>query len=68
MAHAINIGQNARMHLSDEGKADTGEPILKLIGRQRGASIASRETRDGAPVSHSNIRLRGEGGTLFFEI
>jgi protocatechuate 3,4-dioxygenase alpha subunit len=70
VARGINIGLNTRMYFSDEAEANAKDPILNLvehIGRRQ-TLIAARELRDGVPVYRFDIRLQGEGETVFFDV
>lgn len=70
VARGINVGLNTRMYFDDEGSANTADPVLGLIEQadRRPTLIAKRETRDGKPVYRFDIRLQGEGETVFFDI
>ena len=49
--------------------ANAGDPILVLVPPERRATlIASREDRDGHPTYVFDIRLHGDGETVFFDI
>jgi len=70
VARGINVGLNTRMYFSDEAKANAADPVLNLIEREsrRATLIAARQDRDGAAVYRFDIRLQGEGETVFFDI
>ena len=70
VARGINIGLNTRMYFADEDKANAADPVLGLIEQQhrRATLIAEREARKGAIVYRFDIRLQGEGETVFFDI
>jgi protocatechuate 3,4-dioxygenase, alpha subunit len=70
VARGINIGLNTRMYFDDEAEANAADPVLNLIeqANRRNTLIARREMRDGAPVYRFDIRLQGEGETVFLDI
>ena len=70
VARGINIGLNTRMYFSDEAQANSDDPVLTLIEweSRRQTLIAPRDMRDGTPVYRFDIRLQGEGETVFFDI
>ena len=70
VARGINIGLSTRMYFGDEAEANAKDPVLNLIEHadRRPTLIASRETRDGKPVYRFDIRLQGEGETVFLDI
>ena len=70
VARGINIGLNTRMYFGDETEANAADPVLGLIEQvdRRATLIARRETRDGKPVYRFDIRLQGDGETVFFDV
>lgn len=70
VARGINLGLNTRMYFSDEAAANAADPVLNLIEweNRRATLIAARSDRDGAPVYRFDIRLQGEGETVFFDV
>lgn len=70
VARGINIGLNTRMYFEDEAEANAADPVLNLIEweNRRATLIAKRGERDGKPVYRFDIRLQGEGETVFFDI
>ncbi|HEY9064255.1 MAG TPA: protocatechuate 3,4-dioxygenase subunit alpha [Burkholderiaceae bacterium] len=71
VARGINIGLNTRLYFSDEGQANAADPVLNLIEweQRRATLIAQREDRTGSvPVYRFDIRLQGEGETVFFDV
>ena len=70
VARGINIGLNTRMYFADEAEANAKDPVLNLIEHadRRPTLIAAREMRDGKPVYRFDIRLQGEGETVFLDI
>ncbi|GGL73566.1 protocatechuate 3,4-dioxygenase subunit alpha [Wenxinia marina] len=70
VARGINIGLHTRMYFGDEDAANADDPVLNLIeweGRRK-TLVAPREVRDGMPVYRFDIRLQGEGETVFFDV
>ena len=70
VARGINIGLNTRLYFDDEDQANAGDPVLNLIEweNRRPTLIAKRMERDGKPVYRFDIRMQGEGETVFFDI
>jgi len=57
-----------RIYFSDEA-ANGSDPILALVPPDRRPTlIATRETSGGEPKYRFDIRLQGEGETVFFEV
>jgi protocatechuate 3,4-dioxygenase, alpha subunit len=70
VARGINIGLQTRLYFDDEAAANAADPVLKAIGmpdRVR-TLIATRTLRDGKPVYRFDIRLQGEGETVFLDV
>ena len=70
VARGINIGLNTRMYFADEAAANATDPVLNLVeqSERRKTLIAGREMRDGKPVYRFDIRLQGDGETVFFDV
>ena len=70
VARGINIGLNTRLYFSDEPQANAADSVLSLIEweNRRETLIAARQEREGAAVYRFDIRLQGEGETVFFDI
>jgi protocatechuate 3,4-dioxygenase alpha subunit len=70
VARGINIGLNTRMYFSDEEAANAKDPVLNLIEWEvrRKTLIAERVERKGELVYRFDIRIQGEGETVFFDI
>jgi len=72
----INVGLFARgvlrrlftrLYFEDEG-SNGGDPVLALVPEDRRATLIARRTDDGEPAAYAlDIRLAGEGETVFFE-
>jgi protocatechuate 3,4-dioxygenase alpha subunit len=57
-----------RIYFSDE-KANAGDPVLALVPRERRATlVAQRQDGGGHAVYRFDIRLQGEGETVFFDV
>jgi len=57
-----------RIYFADEG-ANASDPILTLVPADRHDTlIAKKETRDGKTIYRFDIRLQGEGETVFFDV
>lgn len=70
VARGINVGLNTRLYFSDESNANAVDPVINLIEweNRRETLIATRGERDGKPVYRFDIRLQGDGETVFFDI
>lgn len=70
VARGINIGLSTRMYFGDETELNAQDPILRMVepNLRRETLIAKREERDGKPVYVFDIRLQGEGETVFFDV
>jgi protocatechuate 3,4-dioxygenase alpha subunit len=70
VARGINIGLATRMYFDDEAEANAKDPVINLVEQadRRATLIARRETRDGKPVYRFDIRLQGDGETVFFDV
>lgn len=56
-----------RIYFADD-PALTDDPILQLVPEARRATLlAAREERDGETIYHFDVRLQGEGETVFFD-
>jgi len=71
VARGINIGLNTRLYFSDEAEANAKDAVLNLIEweQRRATLVAQREDKGGGAVVYRfDIRLRGEGETVFFDV
>jgi protocatechuate 3,4-dioxygenase, alpha subunit len=70
VARGINLGLSTRMYFEDETEANAADPVLNIIEQpeRRRTLIARRETREGRPAYVFDIRLQGEGETVFFDV
>jgi protocatechuate 3,4-dioxygenase alpha subunit len=70
VARGINIGLNTRMYFGDEAEANAKDPVLNLIEWEvrRKTLVAERQAGGGKVVYRFDIRLQGEGETVFFDI
>lgn len=69
-ARGINIHLNTRIYFEDEADANARDPVLNLIELppRRETLLAKRQERDGQVVYRFDIRLQGEGETVFLDI
>lgn len=69
-ARGINIHLNTRIYFEDEADANAKDPVLNLIELEprRATLIAKREEREGQVVYRFDIRLQGEGETVFLDV
>ncbi len=69
VARGINTGLQTRMYFADEEAANAVDPVLALVEPlRRPTLLARRETREGRTVYRFDIRLQGEGETVFFDV
>ena len=73
VARGINIGLHTRIYFSDEAAANAKDPVINLIEweARRKTLVAERTDRRsdaGAAVYRFDIRLQGEGETVFLDI
>lgn len=70
VARGINIGLQTRVYFDDEAEANSADYVLKKVmdPRRRATLIAKRDDADGVLAYHFDIRLQGEGETVFFDI
>ncbi len=68
-ARGINIGLQTRLYFADEADRNAEDPVLRMIepALRRETLLARREERDGMPTYVFDIRLQGEGETVFFD-
>jgi protocatechuate 3,4-dioxygenase, alpha subunit len=69
VARGINLGLNTRLYFGDEAEANAKDAVLGLIEweARRATLVAEREDRGGQAVYRFDIRLQGEGETVFFD-
>lgn len=69
-ARGINVHLNTRIYFADEAEANANDPVLRLIEpeRRRETLLARREERDGRAVYRIELRLQGEGETVFLDV
>lgn len=70
VARGINLGLNTRLYFDDEDEANAADPVLNVIeweGR-RATLIAKRTVQDGKIIYRFDIRVQGDGETVFFDI
>jgi protocatechuate 3,4-dioxygenase, alpha subunit len=66
VARGINIGLNTRMYFGDEDAANATDPVLNLIEQaHRRETLIARA--DGTTY-HFDIRLQGDGETVFLDV
>jgi protocatechuate 3,4-dioxygenase, alpha subunit len=70
VARGINLGLNTRLYFSDEAEANAKDAVLNVIEweSRRQTLVAQREqAKDGKVGYRFDIRLQGEGETVFFD-
>jgi len=70
VARGINLGLATRAYFDDEAEANAEDPVLRLVEHpaRRATLIARREEREGRACYVFDIRLQGEGETVFFDL
>ncbi len=70
VARGINLGLHTRMYFADEGAANVADPVLNMIEweNRRTTLLAERVEGDGPTTYRFDIRLQGDGETVFFDI
>ncbi|WP_417714131.1 protocatechuate 3,4-dioxygenase subunit alpha [Pseudophaeobacter arcticus] len=70
VARGINVGLNTRLYFDDEAEANAADPVINVVEweKRRETLIAKRSERDGQTVYRFDIRLQGDGETVFFDI
>jgi protocatechuate 3,4-dioxygenase alpha subunit len=68
-ARGINIHLQTRLYFDDEAQANALDPVLNLIEQpsRRETLVARRCTFDGQLAYRFDIRVQGEGETVFFD-
>ncbi len=67
VARGINVGLHTRMYFEDEADANAEDPLLARIEHQvRVPTLIAQKT--GTGEYRFDIRLQGEGETIFFDI
>ncbi|MBZ0146639.1 MAG: protocatechuate 3,4-dioxygenase subunit alpha [Pseudorhodoplanes sp.] len=67
-ARGLLVHLYTRIYFADEA-ANASDPILKLVpADRRDTLIAKKETQGGKTVYRFDIRLQGEGETVFFDV
>lgn len=70
VARGINLGLNTRLYFSDEAEANQKDAVLNIIEweARRATLVAQRSEDKSGVVYRFDIRLQGEGETVFFDI
>ena len=70
VARGINIGLHTRMYFSDEAAANAADPVLARLDPARAQTLlaARLADEDGRPSFHFDIRLQGDGETVFLDV
>ncbi len=66
VARGINLGLHTRMYFADEEAANAEDPILNRIEHKSRIPTLMAQPEDGG--YRFDIRLQGEGETIFFDI
>jgi protocatechuate 3,4-dioxygenase alpha subunit len=65
VARGINIGLQTRMYFDGEA-SNSNDPVLNQVPQERRATLLA--TRDSDNIYRFDIRLQGDGETVFFDI
>jgi protocatechuate 3,4-dioxygenase alpha subunit len=70
VARGINVGLHTRLYFDDEVDANAADFVLNRImdPRRRKTLVATRSDVSGRPTYSLDIRLQGDGETVFFDI
>jgi protocatechuate 3,4-dioxygenase alpha subunit len=68
-ARGINIHLQTRLYFDDEAEANAKDPVLNLIEQpsRRQTLVAKRCEVDGKTAYRFDMRIQGEGETVFFD-
>ena len=68
-ARGVNIHLVTRLYFSDEEAANAADPLLRRIESpaRRATLIAARRETEEGPVYRFDIRVQGDGETVFFD-
>jgi protocatechuate 3,4-dioxygenase alpha subunit len=68
-ARGINIHLQTRLYFDDEAESNAKDPVLNLIEQpsRRQTLVAKRCEVDGKTAYRFDIRIQGEGETVFFD-
>jgi protocatechuate 3,4-dioxygenase alpha subunit len=68
-ARGINIHLQTRLYFDDEAEANAKDPVLNLIEQpsRRQTLVAKRCEVDGKTAYRFDIRIQGQGETVFFD-
>jgi protocatechuate 3,4-dioxygenase, alpha subunit len=68
VARGIMVGLSTRMYFGDEAEANAADPLLTRLEPDRATTlIAPRSEQDGAVTYTFDIRLQGDGETVFLD-
>lgn len=65
-ARGVLLRLATRIYFSDEPDANSSDPVLALVPRERRGTLIAQRGQDGA--FNFDIRLQGEGETVFFDV
>ncbi|MCH2165677.1 MAG: protocatechuate 3,4-dioxygenase subunit alpha [Marinovum sp.] len=71
VARGINIGLQTRMYFPDETETNAVDPAMGHVPEDRRGTLIAQRTEDTDPTRLSyrfDIRLQGDGETVFFDI
>ncbi|WP_255598828.1 protocatechuate 3,4-dioxygenase subunit alpha [Hasllibacter sp. MH4015] len=67
VARGINVGLQTRMYFEDEAEANANDPVLNMIEwENRRATLLATRVAEGE--YRFDIRLQGDGETVFFDV
>ncbi|MDI4635807.1 protocatechuate 3,4-dioxygenase subunit alpha [Pelomonas sp. V22] len=66
LARGINLGLHTRLYFEDRPAANAADPVLRRLTPERRATLLARPLAPGH--YRFDIRLQGEGETVFFDL
>jgi protocatechuate 3,4-dioxygenase alpha subunit len=67
VARGINIGLQTRMYFPEEHEANAADPVLARVEQKSRIATLVAKKEEGN-IYRFDIRLQGEGETVFFDI
>lgn len=57
-----------RMYFSDEAQANARDPVLNSVPQERRSTLIAERQEHGGALYRFDIRMQGEGETVFFDV
>ena len=69
VARGINVGLHTRLYFADEPERNAADPVLARVPEPRRHTLLARREQDGGlPRYVFDVRLQGEGETVFLDM